>query len=267
MSIVRCISRTPLSHIDTLALCPRSSADRALPCGGRGRRFNSCRGRTLENSKPIPQTWGMMTMKLYFVRHGESEANRQNLHQGKEGPLSAHGEKQAHTLARRFSKIPIDFILSSSYERARQTAEIINTITQKPIEFTNLLGEWRNPSEIVGKNHDDPVSIKIRKLQYINYRQENWKYSDEETFNDFKKRVLDVLQLVSSLEKENVLLITHGAFVSFIISVMLFGENMTPEEQEKVASFANMHNTGITVCESSPRGWKLITWNDHAHLG
>ncbi|HLD62134.1 MAG TPA: histidine phosphatase family protein [Patescibacteria group bacterium] len=65
-------------------------------------------------------------MKIYFVRHGESVSNALGLRQGPDGGLTAKGIKQAKILAKKFSKIPVDLIVSSPYDRAKLTAQIIS---------------------------------------------------------------------------------------------------------------------------------------------
>ena len=64
-------------------------------------------------------------MKIYFVRHGESEGNVSKIYQHNETALTPQGEKQARTLAKRFLHIPIDLIISSDLKRAKQTSEIL----------------------------------------------------------------------------------------------------------------------------------------------
>ena len=93
-------------------------------------------------------------MKLYLVRHGQTEYNELSLHQHSNVELSDLGVKQAEILAKRFSKIPIDLIYSSTLKRAKDTTEIINRIINKKIVYLDSLKEKKNPSEIVGKQGD-----------------------------------------------------------------------------------------------------------------
>ena len=62
-------------------------------------------------------------MKVYFVRHGQSEGNRQNRHCGwSDTPLSPLGHTQAQTANAYLKNIPFDRIYCSDLPRARQTA-------------------------------------------------------------------------------------------------------------------------------------------------
>ena len=206
-------------------------------------------------------------MKVYFIRHGESEANALNIHQGRDGKLSENGIRQAEILANRIAKLSIDFILSSSYKRAGQTANIINNTLQKEIKYSDLLIERRHPPEIVGKTPSDPKSIKIRKTIDENYGKEGWRFSNEEAFKDLKERAFAVLQSISELKKENIVVITHGAFLRLLLCTIIFGEDITPQIHKKFIEHVHNDNTGITLCEYTNNTWRLLTWNDLAHLG
>ena len=61
---------------------------------------------------------------LYFVRHGESEANAAHRFSGRsDSPLTERGRAQARAAARRLSAYDVTAVVSSPLLRARQTAE------------------------------------------------------------------------------------------------------------------------------------------------
>ena len=64
-------------------------------------------------------------MKVYFVRHGQTNSNKESRHQFPETPLSDHGLTQADAVAKRFKHLKVDLIISSPYTRALQTATAI----------------------------------------------------------------------------------------------------------------------------------------------
>ncbi len=208
-------------------------------------------------------------MKVYFVRHAQSAFNAQDLlHQYHEGELSESGLKQAEFVAKRFSNIPLDVIISSPYQRAKETARIISEASGKAIRFTELLSEFKGPRELEGKRKDDPEVLRINKLMHINRQDPNWKYSDEESFNELRSRAIKVLSFLSDQTENNILCITHGLFLRVIIAAMMLGEDMNREELVRFMRFVRINNTGITVCEKlESNEWRLITLNDHAHLG
>jgi broad specificity phosphatase PhoE len=207
-------------------------------------------------------------MKVYFVRHAESHNNVAHVHDNPEVGLTETGMMQARTVAKRFKKIEIDAIVSSHYLRAEQTARVINKITKKEIVFTELLKEAVIPSEIVGKKIDSAEVLLIRAQMREHRNDPDWHYSDEENFFDVRNRAMRALEYIKRVECERVLVVTHGTFLRMLIGVMMLGDRLVPDMHLDISHFLTTNNTGITVCEVSDSGaWKLVTWNDHAHLG
>lgn len=205
-------------------------------------------------------------MRVYFVRHGESELNATRTHQHSHTPLSSKGREQAKAVAERLKHLPIDCIYASDYERAKQTAEIINDALQKELTFTSLLRERKRPSEVQGKQINDFEVLKIQKMIRDNWHDPEWHYSDEENFFDVKRRAEEFISVLQSETKENIAVVTHGGFSRFMVSLLMFGDNLTPELFDQFYNFMKMTNTGITMCEHKGDNWKLLTWNDYAHL-
>jgi probable phosphoglycerate mutase len=83
-------------------------------------------------------------MKLYFVRHGESEANTLRVISNRESRygLTVLGKQQAVILADRLKDIPITAIFSSPILRARETAEILSQAFHLPYQITEALREY-----------------------------------------------------------------------------------------------------------------------------
>jgi broad specificity phosphatase PhoE len=206
-------------------------------------------------------------MKVYFVRHGESELNAKQMHQPFDSKLSLEGIKQAEFLSERLSTVKIDEIISSPFERAKQTAEIIANKINRNVIFSDLFVERKRPTEVENKHTQDPAVIEIKKQIKDNYHNLAWKYSDEENFQDVKERSLAAVRYLEGVGKENVLIVTHGTILRAIIGVMMFGDKLTSEVEERTRHFMMVGNTGLTMCEFKENKWKLITWNDQAHLG
>src|SRR3712207_574020 len=79
---------------------------------------------------------GKENMKLYFVRHGETEWNTQRRFQGrKNSPLTAKGKEQAKKIAEELKEIPFTSLYSSSLERAKKTAQEIQKGREIPVEI------------------------------------------------------------------------------------------------------------------------------------
>lgn len=207
-------------------------------------------------------------MRIYFVRHGETESNFKGYHQTKDSSLTERGHEQAKFLAKRFLEVPIDRILCSPYIRAVETARYITDGLHKEIEFVDELIEIKRPSETEGKNRNDPQIVAIRALIRERFADPNWHYSDEENFEDLKLRARKFLGNVELSGLENILVVTHGEFMVFLVLYMKFRESLTPELYLSMQTFLHHNNTGITLLDNSWDGnWWLISWNDHGHLG
>ena len=210
--------------------------------------------------------------QFYFVRHGESEANAQRIPiDNGRSPLTEKGKKQSAFLAKRFRTIPVDVILASPYVRTKETAELFNAELQKPVEYVPTFEERRGPSAMDGLPKSDPRWEKLHTALKMHYHEPNWRYSDEENFEDFKSRGKKALVLLQARKEKTIVVITHGGFLRMLIALMLHGEELTSHEFIQVLLFFRTINTGITLCEYNEqnvnKGWRLITWMDHAHLG
>lgn len=206
-------------------------------------------------------------MRVYFVRHAESQYNALDRHQFASVGLSELGIKQAEYVAQRLSTNKIDVIISSPYERARRTAEFISAAVQKPVELTPLLIETKKPSVIEGRYYHDPEAVRIKNAIRDNLHDPAWRYADEETFFDARDRAVQCVKFITRLDKGNVLLVTHGGIMGMIIAVMLHGEELDIRDFLKLKTFLRVDNASISLCEyTNHKTWKLITWNDCAHL-
>jgi broad specificity phosphatase PhoE len=215
-----------------------------------------------------------MKKHIYFVRHGETQANASGIRQGPESELNDEGIKQAAFVAKRFDTIPIDVVIASPFPRTKKTGEIISSHIEKPLETSELFRERKAPSEILGLKIGDPIGDEVTLKIKENYYTPNWRHSDEENFEDLKERAGQAVQFLEARKEENILVVSHGLFMRIFMARVIFGEEMTPHEFVKTVWSHWMKNTGITAYEFDPnrtgwenKGWLIKTWNDHAHLG
>lgn len=206
-------------------------------------------------------------MKLYFVRHGETKYNAEQIYQPPTSELSARGREQANVLAKRFQSITIDVIFSSPFTRALQTAEIIARTVHKEIVPLDLLKEIIRPSEVHEKHVDDTYADSIIRLFDERAEEKDWHYSDEENFYDIQQRTKQLVCFLHQRPEEHILCVTHGFMLKIILATCMFGEELTHHTFQHLNMFKSK-NTGITLLEKGKdTRWRLITWNDHAHLG
>jgi len=203
-------------------------------------------------------------MNVYFVRHGESEGNLKKVHQGENVPLSQKGKSQALAVANRLKKISVDVIYASPYLRAKQTAQIISKELNLPIEYWEQLKELRRPSELEGLEYSDPKAAEIKKIIKENQAKPDWKYSNDESFNDLITRAKEVEKHISKHHKDqNVLCVSHIQIMVMIVMQMIMQDKLTPEVFWQFYYHCRQKNTGITHLEYTDTfGWNLVTWND-----
>lgn len=91
-------------------------------------------------------------MKLYVVRHGQTDWNINGKIQGqKDIELNDTGILQARSSKEEFNKLDVDLIMCSPLKRARRTAEIINQDKKLEIIYREELIE-RGLGDLEGKD-------------------------------------------------------------------------------------------------------------------
>jgi broad specificity phosphatase PhoE len=206
---------------------------------------------------------------IYFVRHGESEGNQLRLYQSAETSLSEKGHSQAKLIADRFSNIEVEIIISSDYTRAKQTAEYIAQVTGKDIIENSLFRERKRPSIQENKSKNIPELQAIDEKIEKNWGGGEWKYSDEENFVNLRQRAKECFEFLENRQEDNIVVVTHKNFLHCLLWYRLFGLEVTPKESRTIVSNFIMSNTGIVWMQYDEveKFWKVVTWNDHAHLG
>lgn len=164
-------------------------------------------------------------MRLYLIRHGETQLNKEFKFIGvTDAALSKKGLDQARAVADRLKGEKVKAIYSSDLIRAKQTADIISLACEVPINLTSSLreidfGYWEGLSydEIDARYPDefrawqkDPVGIQI---------------PGGEPWESFEKRVLDVVNSIVKIEKEgNVAVVSHGGPIKLLVSYYKRGD-------------------------------------------
>jgi probable phosphoglycerate mutase len=213
------------------------------------------------------------TKLIYFIRHGETEANLAGIRQGSSGKLTERGRAQALETAKRFPKQKghPEVIIASPYERTRETAEIIAKELNMVLEYSPLLIERRNPTEIIGHKGAEPETKKIVDLIDKSFHDDDYRYSDEENFTDLKERARELLEYIKTRPEKRIIMVTHSIFLKMVVSYMLLGEKLTASGYNTLSYLNPIENGGITICsythadywlKKSQEEWRLIIWND-----
>ena len=204
-------------------------------------------------------------MKIYFVRHGESEQT-DKVHQSPETILTDHGKAQARHVAKFLSHIHIDTIITSTYARSMLTAQEIAKTIKVPIIRSNLFIERRMPHSFVGKPVQDEALSDIHQSIRDNFYNKNWHHEDEENFYDITARVKKALEFIITENKQEIIVVTHGYFLTILIFYILFSDTDHPEAFKEFKQKTEFSNGGITMCEYIDKKWKVLTVNGITHL-
>lgn len=210
---------------------------------------------------------------VYLVRHGQSEQNTKPVFQGIDSPLSDQGRQQAQQIARRVSKLEFETLISSPYERAKETAEIIGKVTGKSPEFSDLFVERKKPSSVSGRPHsDEKASATYKEWDKTMYTQGS-RIEDGENFDDLNERAEKSLSFLASRPESTLVVVTHGNFLRTILTRILLGDALSGEAVRNIRkALSSAENTSISVLHyrddfEEDFDWHLWIYNDHAHLG
>jgi broad specificity phosphatase PhoE len=214
---------------------------------------------------------GIRTRRFYFVRHGETLLNAQHIRQGRDGALSERGRQQAEKVGEYLKQFSVKRIITSTYPRAEETAGIISAALKVPVIASELFVERKNPSEVIGKPTNDPTVISIIDRIDLAYHTDDYRYSDEENFDDLKKRAHKCLALLSHQGPEETVIVTHHGFLKMCIAYLLYREDLHAGDFIKLSYFNVSDNAGVTICQYNPwkrfsktRGWSVISYNEQA---
>ncbi len=199
--------------------------------------------------------------KVYFVRHGLTKFNIESRVQDGADALAEKGIEQAGMIADRLTRVQFDLLLSSDMLRAKQTAEKIAERTGHEPRFSPLFAEAKYPTSFIGIQYKEEIV-----QDYLVKRNRDWQYEDEETPAMLHARAKQALAYIAEQPEDSIVVVTHGRFLRHMVLAVLFGDSATWEQEERAMNNIMTSNTGITVLEYDG-AWKLLTWNDHAHLG
>ena len=184
-------------------------------------------------------------MKLWMIRHGESETNRLKQWTGwLDAALTEKGEADAERARGVIASVKFDKIYSSDLSRARRTAEI--AVPGCEYESTPLLREI-NVGSVAGRDWDVLEKSQIDAV----FRDGYTVYGGESTA-EFGARIDEFMRLVEMENGENIVAFTHGGFIKTflkrVLGVEFFGKCVISK------------NCMVAVFEYSDSTWKLHSW-------
>ncbi|QMD48872.1 adenosylcobalamin/alpha-ribazole phosphatase [Citrobacter freundii] len=161
-------------------------------------------------------------MRLWLVRHGETEANVAGLYSGHAPtPLTEQGIAQAQTLGTLLRNVPVDNVLCSELERACHTTQLILGDREVPVrnmpELNEMFfGDWEM------RHHRDLAREDAENYAVWCNDWQNATPTNGEGFQAFSQRVERfITQLADYKTCQNLLVVSHQGVLSVLIARLL----------------------------------------------
>lgn len=201
-------------------------------------------------------------IQFYFVRHGETEWNRENRLQGRlDSPLTDKGKLQAKLLGERLASESFTAVVSSTSGRAEQTAKLLIGNRDIPF-FTDKrlmeidLGDWQ------GKTMSEIRECDLSRYDCYYNTPQLLTNEKGETFVDVRERVEEVLiDYEQRFPSGKLLLVTHGVVIKVLLQLICKGLPVT-----KVWDPPAIAGTSVTIINRDGEKTDLIAQGDIAHL-
>ena len=142
-------------------------------------------------------------MKIYFVRHGQTNYNLLNL--CNDNPtdnvyLTELGKQQAEVVGEKIKDIKLDLVITSELPRTKETASIITRNHKVEFKIDPRINDRKTGFN--GKPVED--FFKAIKLDVFDL-----KLNDGESFQEEKNRIFSFLDELKNYNIKNILIVTH----------------------------------------------------------
>lgn len=165
-------------------------------------------------------------LTLYFVRHGQSEANVEHVisNRGRVHGLTALGREQATQTAAALADGGVSRIFSSPLLRAEQTAAILSEAWGAPYEVTDALREYDCG---VLEGQSDPLSWDRHRAvweRWMNHGDFDARAEDGESYRDIEARFVPFIHgLIAAYGDHDtaLALVSHGGTLRAALPLVL----------------------------------------------
>ena len=198
-------------------------------------------------------------MRLYFVRHGESTANRlgEFSNCGFKHPLTETGIRQANTLARKLSSVPVERIYSSPLMRAVQTAQILTGTLRAPVVVTEALREWSvGIYEGTSATSGWEIHRRVQEDWFVRGQYDS-KMPGGESFVEIRERFVPFIEELVKAGRHSdqaIVLVGHGGLYLAMLPVICKNISVA------VAYSHGVPYSSYIVVETRPDGMSCVSW-------
>ncbi|KAF7778559.1 hypothetical protein Agabi119p4_2904 [Agaricus bisporus var. burnettii] len=196
--------------------------------------------------------------RVYLVRHGETDGNRNKIIQGQlDIPLNKIGLEQAARVADVLRVIKFDVALSSDLSRAKETAAAI--LREQPglalQEQEDLRERFMGDLEghVYGTRLDGRLST-----------METGPAFAKRTLTWWRKNIVEyTATMVPREEPYNILAVSHGGFLGTLVKNLVGAGDLRLVEGVVLAS---LPNASVSLIEWDGRKGKVIQYGEEGHL-
>ena len=199
-------------------------------------------------------------MIVTFVRHGETDWNRDRRFQGQvDVPLNTRGKSQARSLARALRSQKFDRAVSSDLSRAVETARAIcgrQRVDADPRWREFAFGEWEGLTwEQITQRWPDALHKSAAAAR-------DYAPPGGETFVTVRQRVGRALDDLRRAGHANVLVVTHAGPLHAILHYVF----SDPQAEQDEILGVRFIPASITQIQFDDSGAELLSLNDVSHL-
>jgi probable phosphoglycerate mutase len=198
-------------------------------------------------------------MRIYFVRHGQSEANVRQVISNRDLPhhLTDLGRQQAEALAGLMADVPLVAIYSSPIVRAAETAQIVAASKGMPVEMTDALRE-PDCGILEGRGDEEAWAEHARATHdWVVEHKFDSRIDGGESYNDLRARFvpfIDRLVTDHGNTDHKILLITHGSLLYLMLPLVLTNIDFATVREYP------MNNTIVITAEKCADGLVCLEW-------
>ena len=196
-------------------------------------------------------------MKLYIIRHAETEYNRKGIIQGSEvdSDINDVGESQANSFYEYYKNINFDKIYVSDLKRTFQT---IRRFTEKGSSYEKLK-EFNEISWGVNQGKSDDLEDYARLIDTWLAGNLDNKFEEGESPNEMSVRLVKGFNKVLDDDHDTVLLCIHGRALRILLSKII--DNDLTKMDKYVHS-----NTGLYILEYKNGKYEILGSNLRDHI-
>ena len=196
-------------------------------------------------------------MKLYIIRHAETEYNKKGIIQGSEvdSDINDVGESQANSFYEYYKDINFDKIYVSDLKRTFQT---IRRFTENGLSYEKLK-EFNEISWGINQGKSDDLEDYARLIDTWLAGNLDNKFEEGESPNEMSVRLVKGFNKVLDDDHDTVLLCIHGRALRILLSKII--DNDLTKMDKYVHS-----NTGLYILEYKNGKYEILGSNLRDHL-